>query len=398
MRLYPNLVRALAQALHQVFATRQSALSDSNLPIAERVLDELFKKNPKWGSRDRKWVAESFYTKVRFFRYFQQILLKTTDLNAWQAADAHFWDDLAGLEMDYLEERAAEPLRAVRESLPDDLDAYMQTALGAERWDKILPALNQPAPVVLRVNSLKTNMQKVLEFFKKNEISATQLDNYALRLEGRYAFQQWDIFKKGWLETQDFASQQIVNLLSIQPGETIIDTCAGAGGKSLQIGARLANTGKLISMDILDNKLEQAKARGQKAGIRNQNLVNVAHSKQLQPYLYSADRILIDAPCTGTGTWRRQADAKYRLSQADIQKTVQLQAQILQTYTPLLKKAPHTQLVYATCSILPEENQQQIQNFLKTPVGAAFKLVSEQTLYPDTFGYDGFYMANLIPS
>jgi 16S rRNA (cytosine967-C5)-methyltransferase len=212
----------------------------------------------------------------------------------------------------------------------------------------------------------------------------------ALQLQKRENIFSNRLFKEGWFEIQDAGSQQIASFLMPRSGETVIDACAGAGGKSLHLAALMNNKGRIISMDVEDYKLEELKKRARRANAHNIETKIIDKSKTIQALQNRADRLLLDVPCSGLGVLKRNPDAKWKLNKEKIEKTSRIQREILQDYSPMVK--PGGTLVYSTCSILPSENEKVVQAFLEK--NKNYELKEAKHLLPSQ-GFDGFYMARL---
>ena len=200
-------------------------------------------------------------------------------------------------------------------------------------------------------------------------------------------------FKSGLFEVQDINSQRVAHWLNLRPGMRVIDTCAGAGGKSLHMAALMENKGQIIALDIFQNKLDELKRRARRNGAHNIETRLIDSRKTIKKLHQSADAVLIDAPCTGIGVLKRNPDAKWKLSPEFLKEITQTQSEILRDYAAMVK--PGGTLVYATCSILPQENQEQVKAFLKSEAGQEYSLDAQETLLPSVTGYDGFFMARL---
>lgn len=190
---------------------------------------------------------------------------------------------------------------------------------------------------------------------------------------------------------QDASSQRVAPFLDVEPGMQVADTCAGAGGKSLHLAALMENKGQLIAMDIFDWKLKELKRRAKRNGVFNIQTKNIDSTKVLKRMEGRFDRVLIDAPCSGLGVLKRNPDAKWKIDQAFVERVRNQQKEIVENHSRLVKK--EGLLVYATCSILPSENEKQVQAFLATH--SEFEKLDEQKISPAKTGYDGFYMAKL---
>jgi 16S rRNA (cytosine967-C5)-methyltransferase len=285
--------------------------------------------------------------------------------------------------------------RAVRLSVPDWMDALGMEELGLSLWEKEMTSQNIPAGVILRANRLMNEVQILAKLLKEENIDTQPVPGYpdALMLVGRPNVFVTKAYKEGRFEVQDASSQLVAPFLQISPGMSVIDVCAGAGGKSLHLAALMQNKGRLIAMDIHDYKLEKLKVRAKRNKVHNLEYRVIESTKIIKRLHGSADRLLIDAPCSGLGVLRRNPDDKWKLSPEKIEKLKLTQQQILQQYAPMLKAGG--KMVYATCSILPSENQHQIDSFLQSAVGKTFVKEEEKIILASESGFDGFYMCRL---
>ncbi|MCK6692258.1 MAG: RNA methyltransferase [Thermoanaerobaculia bacterium] len=398
IRLHPLLLRAAAQALFAIFREGR---------YADKVIEYTLRHNPKAGSRDRAFIAETTYEVVRYYRLYAEILgyAPQTEADFWKMCAIHFvkardmdlpaWVEFKGLNIKQIREKIAvlAQMRAIRESIPDWLDQLGAAELG-ERWEATLHWLNRPAQVVLRANRLKTTRADLQKALQKDGIE-TQAEgpDDALVLERRQNVFQTKAFKDGLFEVQDYSSQLVAPLLAPEPGMRVVDACAGGGGKTLHLAALMQGKGQLIALDTLAWKLDELRQRARRAGASNIE-TRVIDSRKVVKRLYnSADRLLLDVPCSGLGVLRRNPDSKWKLQPETIDQLRATQQDILQSYSPIVKAGGR--MVYATCSILPSENEQQVQYFLDSEPGKAFKLIGEKKILPQDNGYDGFYMALL---
>ncbi len=399
IRLHPMLVRAVVEALHATFIENRHA---------DKVIEHILRNNKKAGSRDRSFIAESTYEIVRYYRLYAEILGRNpvTHFDFWQLSGIHFAVKEPGelpkiIEfngLDVQEIRAKhEKLRqqrAIRESIPDWLDEYCQRAL-PEVWDATLAALNQPAQVVLRCNTLKTDRQSLQKALAAENIDTTPLgQGDALVLKRRQNVFKSQAFKDGGFEVQDYSSQLVAPLLAPAPGMRVVDACAGAGGKTLHLAALMQNKGSIIALDTHEWKLDALRLRARRAGASNIDTRPIENSKVIKRLAGSADRLLLDVPCSGLGVLRRNPDSKWKLQPENIEQLLQTQQELLRGYSPIVK--PGGRMVYATCSILPSENQEQVAGFLQSEAGQSFKLLEERRILPQDEGFDGFYMALLM--
>ncbi|MFV8226019.1 RsmB/NOP family class I SAM-dependent RNA methyltransferase [Christiangramia aquimixticola] len=400
MRLHRNLVFATIDALSEIF---------NEGSYADKVIEKTLKRDKRWGSRDRSFIAETTYDIVRWKRLYAEIAevkepYKREDLFRMFAV----WCVLRGVTIPEWPQFEKTPERRIkgrfdelsrtrkfRESVPDWLDELGAKELGEKVWTKELSALNQQAPVVIRANKLKTNPQKLAAILAEEGIETKDLRNYpeALELKERANIFRTKAFQDGLFEVQDASSQRVAEFLDVQPGMRVVDTCAGAGGKTLHLAALMENKGQIIALDIYGNKLKELKRRAKRAGAHNVETRSIETTKVIKKLYNSADRVLIDAPCSGLGVLSRNPDAKWKLQPEFLEKIRNTQSKILEQYSKIVKKGG--KLVYATCSVLPSENDKQVQKFLKTESGKEFRLLREKKILSSESGYDGFYMALL---
>lgn len=394
LSLHFHLVKSVTDALNEVFSENR---------YADKVIEKSFKQNRKWGARDRRFFAEAVYEIVRHRRYFREVAGtdRTWDLVAvyLMTLDEEIpdWGEFKQVNLKQISERLHEKYPAqVQHSFPDWLHELGQKEFGGE-WSELMRALNKPAEVFLRANSLKINVTDLIAELKKEEIEAESVSSEkfdlpsALKLVKRKNVFVTQAFKKGFFEVQDAASQLVAPLLEVMPGMRVVDACAGAGGKSLHIAALMKNKGKLISMDIHEWKLKELKTRAARNSVDIIETKVIESSKTVKRLEESFDRVLLDVPCSGLGVVRRNPDTKWKLSVEEISRLQILQGEILATYSRMCKKGG--QMVYATCSILYSENEEQIKKFLKENTN--WQLVRELRVWPHHDGFDGFYAAVL---
>ncbi|MGZ3747347.1 MAG: RsmB/NOP family class I SAM-dependent RNA methyltransferase [Pseudobdellovibrionaceae bacterium] len=370
--------------------------------FADKVIEACLKRTGNWVSPERKFFAETIYGVLRWERLLV-FIAGNEDLyriigTQWlrMSHDLPPWDEFQGLNYDFVQrrEKLAGSSFVTKQSIPDWLDERGRKELGGE-WEKIVMALNKPAEFFLRVNSLKTTPEELIASLDEDHIVAEKVSPelpYALRVKDRKEIYQTESFRKGFFEVQDAGSQMIVPLLNVQPGQRVIDACAGAGGKSLHMASLMKNKGRIISMDIKEWKLHELKLRARRAGVDIIETRLIDSTKVIKRNKEQADRVLLDVPCSGLGVLRRNPDAKWRLNSEDIEELQKEQYQILTTYSQMTKKGG--QMVYSTCSILPSENENQVAKFLKEK-GPEWSLEKELHLLPNIQGFDGFYAALL---
>jgi 16S rRNA (cytosine967-C5)-methyltransferase len=245
--------------------------------------------------------------------------------------------------------------------------------------------------VVLRVNTLKTSRKELQEQLDAEEIATEAPPQFpdALLLEQRQNIFTRQQFKDGLFEVQDAGSQVIAPFLQVKPGMRVVDACAGAGGKTLHLASLMQNKGRIIALDTEEWKLEELKKRARRAGAGNIETRVIESSKTIKRLENSADRLLLDVPCSGLGVIKRNPDAKWKLSIDFIERVKELQQHILADYSTILK--PGGLMVYSTCSLLPSENEKQVVTFLEARKDS-FELIDQKWLLPSE-GFDGFYMA-----
>lgn len=399
MRLHRNLVFATVDALHLIYNENKQA---------DKVLKDTLKRDKRWGSRDRSFIAETTYDIVRWKRLYAEIAeVKEPFDRANLFRLFAVWATLNGIKIPDWPQFEATPTRRIkgkfdelskirkyRESIPDWLDKLGEAELG-KKWTSEIAALNQLADVVLRVNTLKASVKEVQNELFDQDIDTVTIEGYpyALKLKERANVFITDAFKKGWFEVQDASSQKVAEILNPKPGMRVIDACAGAGGKSLHLAALMENKGQVIALDIYGNKLKELKRRARRNGAHNIETRLIDSTKVIKKLKGSADKVLIDAPCSGLGVLKRNPDAKWKLQPEFLNTIKNTQQEILTSYSNMVK--PGGQLVYATCSILPSENSEQVSTFLSSEAGKNFSLVNEEKIYASKSGFDGFYIALL---
>lgn len=397
MKLHKNLCEAVVNGLDQVF------IQDAH---AGQVVEQLLLSNKKWGARDRNFIAEHIYTLIRYYRLYCHgagIEEIASGGDIWLVLGAYFidkdvelpvWPEWADMDAETIKMRLAEGkvVRRIRESIPDWLDQLGREELSG-KWDEVLHALNQPAPMCIRVNTLKATYESVAEFLSSEgvEFSTSALAADAIIIHSKKNLRNTYTFKSGWFEIQDLSSQQVAPMLDVKPGMTVIDACAGAGGKTLHISALMQGRGEIIAMDIYPEKLKELENRARRNGVANVKTVTSGDGVEGQ-YRSEADRLLLDVPCSALGVLRRNPDTKWKLKRDVLDELIELQQELLRRYSIMVKVGGI--MVYSTCSILPEENERQIERFLeKNP---SFEKVTDETIYPHESEGDGFYICKLI--
>ncbi len=392
--IHRNLLIGIHDALEETFFQDKK--------YADKVLERLLKAHKKWGSADRQVVSEIFYDIVRWKKRLEYYMGEGTKPSniynlilaylLWKKVKYKKFDEFDGIKtggiLSKLDKKTF-PTKAIEHSVPDWLAGLFEKELGA-KWEKEMSALNEQAPVILRANSLKISAENLVEILKEEGVNSFVLRGYpdAVQLEEKKNVFLTSAFKEGFFEVQDASSQKIAELLDVKEGMRVVDACAGAGGKTLHIAALMKNKGQIIALDIYEWKLAELKRRAKRAGAFNIETRFIEDNKVIKRLHNTADRLLIDAPCSGLGVLKRNPDSKWKIDEDFINRIKIEQENILKNYSKILKKGG--KMVYATCSILPSENGEQVRKFLAE--NTEFALVKEETIMPSD-GYDGFYMA-----
>jgi len=397
MKWHKNLYEEINTALENIFDKHQQA---------DKYIHYLLKKHKKWGSRDRKFVAKVLYDIVRWKRYYEylsesdittstgknRILSIWTLLNNVELPPYLFFEDLTMEKITRLDKKLNNP--AIRYSLPDWLYHTGVQQLGETVWNKELEALNKEADVVIRVNTLRTAKETVKKILQRKNIIFGEHEDYpdALFLKTRKKLTALQAYKKGFFEIQDASSQLVAPFTGVKPGMTVIDACAGAGGKTLHLATLMKNTGKIYAYDIYASKIEELRKRASRNQVKNIVEAGIINTETIKKNEDKADILLLDAPCSSLGTLKRKPGLKWQLSQEKLRQINVIQRDIMENYEKMLK--PGGTLIYVTCSILPQENKEIVNNFLKKYKNYTF--VSEKNIFPSQARGDGFYMAKLI--
>jgi 16S rRNA (cytosine967-C5)-methyltransferase len=398
VKLHHNLCRAVAETLHRIFGAEQF--------YADKAIEAVLKADPRRGARDRAFIASNTYEIVRKKRLFVSILGREPETVSdwWEVLGVKLaleqdepnlphWPEWASIPLSELHSRLDKycKIRAIRESIPDWLDTLGAAELG-NRWDSILSILNTTAPVALRVNSLKSTREQAIKSLKLEGIDTIPAGEEGLFLKDRASIFRSRTFQSGMVEVQDISSQEVAPFLGVEPGMTVVDACAGGGGKTLHLAALMRNSGRLIALDTEAWKLDELRKRAKRAGAHCIETRPITSSKIIKRLHGQADCLLLDVPCSGLGVLRRNPDSKWKLSPEQIDNLCKIQKEILERYSPMLK--PGGCMVYATCSILPSENELQLQHFLETHA-TSFRLIKKRTILPGENDGDGFFMALL---
>jgi 16S rRNA (cytosine967-C5)-methyltransferase len=405
----------------------------------DAIVARFFRDNRGLGPRERATLTDTVYAVLRYKLLFEHFAPSGSGprerrlailglahsqkdpgarLNAaqTQAAQDFLHSALSDQERAWLEQcqqiQSSDLLERHRHNLPEWLVTPLKEALGADFWP-LVQSLDQPAPLDLRVNALNDKRAEVQKELKQAgiETTATPYSPWGLRVKGKPSLAKAEAFVRGAVEVQDEGSQLLALLLDAKRGEMVVDFCAGAGGKTLAIGAAMRNTGRLYAFDTSAHRLDALKPRLARSGLSNVHPAALAHERddRIKRLAGKIDRVLVDAPCSGLGTLRRHPDLKWRQTAQSVTELATLQAAILQSAARLLK--PEGRLVYATCSLLPQENEAVAQAFSQanpefTPLDVGELLAQLKVedaaslcsggylrLWPQRHGTDGFFAA-----
>ncbi|MGJ7510857.1 RsmB/NOP family class I SAM-dependent RNA methyltransferase [Variovorax sp. GT1P44] len=336
---------------------------------ADQVVSRFFRDHRELGPRERATLAETVYTVLRKKLLFDHLSPSGSGPKERRMAILGFHGprDFLKSALNDTEKRWLDNCDAVkqddllerhRHNLPEWLVSPLKAQLGDQFWP-LVESLQQPAPLDLRVNALTDKRPEVQKELSLASIKAvpTPFSPWGLRVDGKPALTKLDAFARGAVEVQDEGSQLLALLLDAKRGEMVVDFCAGAGGKTLAIGATMRNTGRLYAFDTSAHRLDALKPRLARSKLSNVHPAAIAHERddRIKRLAGKIDRVLVDAPCSGLGTLRRNPDLKWRQSPQSVQELTVKQAAILQSAARLVKSGGR--LIYATCSVLPEENE-----------------------------------------
>ena len=400
MRLHRNLTFAVIDSIRDIF---------NEGVYADKAVEKALKRDKRWGARDRKFVAETIYEIVRWNRLYAEIAevktpYKRDDIwrifSVWcilRGIALPDWNQIGDVPVRRIKGRFDElsKIRKYRESVPDWMDELGVSELGEALWSKEIAAQNQQADVILRTNTLNISKEMLQKKLRTENVITEFIPNHpdALRLTERANVFKTEAFHNGFFEVQDASSQLVAAFLEVAPGMKVVDTCAGAGGKTLHLASLMENKGQIIAMDIYESKLKKLKVRARRNKAHNIDMRVIDSTKPIKKLYNKADRVLIDAPCSGLGVIRRNPDSKWKLQPEFIENIKKVQQEVLQSYSKMVK--PGGKMVYATCSILPSENRKQDDKFLTSESGKEFTFLKEKNVFAHISGFDGFYMALL---
>ena len=409
---------------------------DQNNYPADRVMAKYFRERRYIGSKDKYAISEQFYAILRqrlslsYLLEQHNLSISTRNLAALlihsekQSISDYFngekyspailyqgdIDTIVSIEFAELDSAP----EYIKLNVPKWIAPKLKAVLGDD-FESEMTATNQRASTDIRVNLLKSNVQQVSELIKDNsyDFDLSSISPWGLSFKQRVALFNLKEFKQGWFEVQDQGSQLLAQLTNVKAGDRVVDFCAGAGGKTLAMAAMMQNKGSIYACDVHTKRLDNLSKRIKRAGAHNVrvHVLSSEKDKWVKQQQGKADVVLIDAPCTGTGTWRRSPDSRWNLSQQDLNELVLLQQSILQSASRLVK--PGGRLIYATCSLLEEENELQTQSFLELNSNfKPFELEIHEPLksnldkvrsngheirtFPGLSNSDGFYVCSMV--
>ncbi len=362
---------------------------------ADRVVADFFRQQRAFGTRERHLLADGVFALLRKLPLWRHLASSANGgrgeverrlaLLVWQGNAGVLNAALDAREREWLARCRAFDLAALperlRHNLPDWLAVPLQERLGDEFWAWVA-AVDAPAPLDLRVNALKVDRDEVLLRLRGAGFDAapTPYSPLGIRVAGKPALQKTDVFEQGLVEVQDEGSQLLAFLTGARRGEMVVDFCAGAGGKTLALGAQMRNTGRLYAFDVSGHRLAALKPRLARSGLANVHPAQIAHERdeRVKRLAGKIDRVLVDAPCSGSGTLRRNPDLKWRQSAESVSALVPTQTAILAAAARLVK--PGGRLVYATCSVLQTEGEAVAQDFDAASAGDFLRIAAAAAL------------------
>ena len=400
MKWHYNLLIGVINGLEEIFLLNKPAI---------KVVDKLIDENKKWGARDRKFVSSTIFDTVRWIRkygYCSNIKELATRKNLWDILGTAIvlkgqiipnLMEFSNINSKEILKNESEIInnRKINESIPDWLDQIGINDFGESLWNKEVSAFNTRSSLVLRCNTLKTNIKELKNLLKVENIDTVLKKEYpdALFVKEHKKVINLNSYKLGLFEIQDANSQKVATSCNLKPGMTIIDACAGGGGKSIHMASIIKNEGEIIALDPHDSKLKELEKRAKRNGVKIIKTLNTFKSKNISNLIGKADRVLIDAPCSGLGVLKRNPDAKWKMNPEKIKKLINTQQYLINFWSKYIK--PGGELIYATCSIFHQENKEQIKIFLDNKVGKKFIIKNEKTYFSHTTGFDGFYIVQL---
>ncbi len=349
-----------------------------NLPL-DMVICDYFREHKSLGPKDRGFIAEAAYAIIRHLSLIDYVIAKPT---SWIKRFEVF---SSGSIEKYAQDRDI-PLH-IRVCFPKPLFDRLMSHYGEEQGLLICKASNTQAPTTVRVNRIKISREDLLKRWQSQyEVEPCQYSQFGIYFLKKINFFTLEEFKQGYFEVQDEASQLVADLVDVKQGEHVLDYCAGSGGKTLAFAPKMLNTGQIYLHDIRPYALQEAKKRLKRAGIQNAQIILSEDLEKQRKLKKKMNWVLVDAPCSGTGTIRRNPDMKWKFNDEMLFRLVGQQRTIFEKALSFMQS--EGRIVYATCSILPEENQMQVEHFKKI-----YGLKEDRQFFslPSIGGMDGFY-------
>lgn len=363
--------------IHHLFALLHD-YDQKNIPL-DLAINHYFREHKALGSKDRGFIAETVYALVRWQGLLDAI---TPSPITWESR----YDTFIKPDWKNATDQLDLPIH-VKVSFPLELFQLIESSFGLEKAIEICEVSNTPAPTVVRANRLKITREKLLELWKdKYGVSPTSHSENGILFHKKMNFFELPEFKQGFFEVQDEGSQLLAQLVQAKPGELVLDYCSGSGGKTLAFAPLMEQKGQIYLHDIRPYALQEAKKRLKRAGIQNAQTL-LPDSPNIEKLKKKMDWVLVDAPCTGTGTMRRNPDMKWAFEKQTLDRLIGQQRTIFEKALSFLK--PSGKIVYGTCSVLKEENQNQLDHFIKI-----YNLTVEGTIFQSIPNYgemDGFF-------
>ena len=348
-------------------------------PPLDAFLSHYFRSHKALGSKDRRKICTKLYTLIRFRALIDYFLEKPI---TWEKRALK----LPNLDLKKLAEDTSLPPH-IRVSFPKVFFQLLSAEFGEEKTLAICQTLNEEAPFTIRANTLKISRDQLFDKLKTHDdVQKTSLSSLGIMFSKRINLFTLEEFKSGFFEVQDEGSQLVADMVEVKAGDAVLDFCAGSGGKTLAFAPKMQERGQIFLYDIRQGALRQAKKRLKRAFIQNAQIVPTYEKLKTQkPF----DWILLDVPCSGSGTLRRNPDMKWKFTLADLEELAQKQQDIFEKAFSLLKKGGH--LVYATCSLFQKENEEQVKFFLKKYPLTLKQIGQPLKLLPKSSGNDGFF-------
>lgn len=359
--------------------TLLSEFENSKLPL-DLFISLYFKENKALGSKDRAYISDTLYMIIRYLGLLNKLLENPT----WEKRlellkKLHPIDEKVFLKLQLFDQV----------SFPENLFNLISQSYGQEKAVELCKICNTKAPTTIRVNTLKIDRESLLkQWMSKFSITPCHHSDTGIIFLEKIHFFSLPEFKMGYFEIQDEASQLVSNLIDIDEGSLVLDYCAGAGGKSLAIAPKMKGKGQLFLHDIRKKALLDAKERLRRAGVQNYQILFADDTQKLKKLKKRIDHVFVDAPCSGSGTLRRNPDMKWRFKEEDLKALVGEQRNIFEKALSFLGASGT--IVYATCSLLNEENENQVEHFIKT---YNLEVIKTFKSLPTLNGMDGFYAA-----